>query len=101
MELLIDGTFTVIWARMGNVVDTVQRWKVISIAVVVIVIRCGGCKHDDCGNGWDGIMDHRSGEGNAHGATSLAMTHLQVMRCWVHPLPLCLVLHCRGSSFQN
>ena len=38
MESPIDGTFMVSWARMGYVVDTAQRWKVISVIIVVVVI---------------------------------------------------------------
>jgi hypothetical protein len=50
MESPIDGTFMVSWARMGYVVDTAQRWKVIGVIIVVVVIGRAGCSRPqfDC-----------------------------------------------------
>jgi hypothetical protein len=38
MESPIDGTFTVIWARFGDVVDMARRRMVIGRVVFVVVV---------------------------------------------------------------
>ena len=42
MESPMEGTFTVIWARAGVVVDTARR----RIGIFVVVAERGGCEYD-------------------------------------------------------